>query len=90
MYSNTSYYYCKMSGFKTIAIAQYVHVVRTVLCLECGNYLWWLAVYSICSLRTYIVYLVQLITNNLHFITVSLPKIMSIKAHFEQYFSQIF
>ena len=55
---NTSYCYCKMSGFKTTVIAQYVHVVRTVLCLECGNCLWWLAVYSICSLRTYIVYLV--------------------------------
>ena len=45
-------------------------MVRTVLCLECGNCLWWLAVYSICSLPTYIVYLVQLITNNLRFITV--------------------
>ena len=64
MYSNTSYCYCKIGGFKTIAVAQYTYLVRTVLLLYdvaivYGVYMLarTLVVYYICSLRTYTLYL---------------------------------
>ena len=61
MYSNTSYCYCKISGFKTIAVAQYtwselaVFLVYNVVIVY-GVYMLarTLVVYSICSLQTYI------------------------------------